>query len=211
MKFCSASTIVNAAFNFVIFTSKKYNIDESHSLKHSIDVFNFANKIYNSEVRKSPFLQEQKDIIHVSAILHDMCDKKYMNEGDGVVNINKYMETYMPQTELKVVSDIISTMSYSKVRKSGYPNLGEYQLAYNIVREADLLSAYDVDRCLIYQLMHENYTYSDSLKLVYDLFENRVLKYREDKLFITNYSKSKSYDLHTKALEDIAEMKKIQL
>jgi len=211
MKLCSASTIVNAAFNFVIFTSKKYNIDESHSLKHSIDVFNFANKIYNSEINKSPFLLEQKDIIHVSAILHDMCDKKYMNEGDGVLNINKYMEPYMPQTELKVVSDIISTMSYSKVKKNGYPNLGNYQLAYNIVREADLLSAYDVDRCLIYQMMHEKFNYSDSLKLVYDLFENRVLKYRGDNLFITNYSKSKSYDLHAKAVEDLLEMKKLIL
>jgi HD superfamily phosphodiesterase len=211
MKLCSASTIVNAAFNFVIFTSKKYNIDESHSLKHSIDVFNFANKIYNSEINKSPFLLEQKDIIHVSAILHDMCDKKYMNEGDGVLNINKYMEPYMPQTELKVVSDIISTMSYSKVKKNGYPNLGNYQLAYNIVREADLLSAYDVDRCLIYQMMHEKFNYSDSLKLVYDLFENRVLKYREDNLFITNYSKSKSYDLHAIAVEDLLEMKKLIL
>jgi hypothetical protein len=211
MKLCSASTIVNAAFNFVIFTSKKYNIDESHSLKHSIDVFNFANKIYNSEINKSPFLLEQKDIIHVSAILHDMCDKKYMNEGDGVLNINKYMEPYMPQTELKVVSDIISTMSYSKVKKNGYPNLGNYQLAYNIVREADLLSAYDVDRCLIYQMMHEKFNYSDSLKLVYDLFENRVLKYRGDNLFITNYSKSKSYDLHAIAVEDLLEMKKLIL
>ena len=211
MKLCSASTIVNAAFNFVIFTSKKYNIDESHSLKHSIDVFNFANKIYNSEINKSPFLLEQKDIIHASAILHDMCDKKYMNEGDGVLNINKYMEPYMPQTELKVVSDIISTMSYSKVKKNGYPNLGNYQLAYNIVREADLLSAYDVDRCLIYQMMHEKFNYSDSLKLVYDLFENRVLKYRGDNLFITNYSKSKSYDLHAKAVEDLLEMKKLIL
>ena len=211
MKLCSASTIVNAAFNFVIFTSNKYNIDESHSLKHSIDVFNFANKIYNSEINKSPFLLEQKDIIHASAILHDMCDKKYMNEGDGVLNINKYMEPYMPQTELKVVSDIISTMSYSKVKKNGYPNLGNYQLAYNIVREADLLSAYDVDRCLIYQMMHEKFNYSDSLKLVYDLFENRVLKYRGDNLFITNYSKSKSYDLHAKAVEDLLEMKKLIL
>ena len=211
MKLCSATTIVNAAFNFVIFISKKYNIDESHSLKHSIDVFNFANKIYNSELEKSPFLQEQKDIIHVSAILHDMCDKKYMNEGDGVYNINKYMEPYMPTSELKVVSDIISTMSYSKVKKNGYPNLGEYQTAYHIVREADLLSAYDVDRCLIYQMMHEKFDYSDSLNLVYDLFEKRVLKYREDKLFITNYSKSKSYDLHMKAVEDISEMKKIHL
>ena len=207
MKVYSPASIINAAFNFVILTSKNYNIDESHALKHSIDVFNFANKIYNSEIRTKPVLENHKNIIQVSAILHDMCDKKYMNEGDGVNNINKYMGEYMPSPDLKVISDIISTMSYSKVKKSGFPNLGDHQLAYHIVREADLLAAYDVDRCLIYQMMHEKYSYTDALPLVFDLFDNRVLKYRDDKLFVTNYSKCKSYELHLKALDDIKEMK----
>jgi hypothetical protein len=211
MKLYSPSTIINAAFNFVILTSKNYNIDESHALKHSIDVFNFANKIYNSEITTAPILANQKNIIQVSAILHDMCDKKYMNEVDGVYNINKYMEEYMSSSDLKVISDIMSTMSYSKVKKSGFPDLGDHQLAYHIVREADLLAAYDVDRCLIYQMMHDNYNYTDSLQLVYDLFETRVLKYRDDKLFVTNYSKCKSLELHLKALDDLKNMKNIYL
>jgi hypothetical protein len=119
------------------------------------------------------------------------------------------MEEYMPSGDLKVISDIISTMSYSKVKKNGFPNLGDNQLAYHIVREADLLAAYDVDRCLIYQMMHDNYNYTDSLQLVYDLFENRVLKYSEDKLFVTNYSKCKSYELHLKAVDDLKDMQNI--
>jgi hypothetical protein len=98
-------------------------------------------------------------------------------------------------------------MSYSKVKKYGYADLGEYQLAYHIVRESDLLSAYDVDRCLIYQMTHENYNYADSLLCVVDLFEKRVLKYREDNLFITEYSKNKSLILHEQAKTEIDAIK----
>ena len=44
-------------------------------------------------------------------------------------------------------------MSYSKVNKNGFPELGNYQLCYNIVREADLLASYNIDRCIIYQMI----------------------------------------------------------
>ena len=203
MKLQYVNNILNAAFNYVILTSKNYNIDESHSLKHSIEVFNYASKIYDSEINKNILLEKQKEVIQMSAILHDMCDKKYMDEKVGIQNMNNYMKDLMNPTDLRVVSDIISTMSYSKVKKYGYPNLEEYQLAYHIVREADLLSAYDVDRCLIYQMMHEKYNYVDSLRCVVDLFEKRMLKYREEGLFITEYSKNKSFVLHEQAKTEI--------
>ena len=38
--------IINLLFEFVMDTCNKYNIDESHGLKHSIDVFNYASKLY---------------------------------------------------------------------------------------------------------------------------------------------------------------------
>ena len=209
MKVYNLPKLINAAFSFVILTSKNYNIDESHSLKHSMDVFNNANKIYDYEVKNNLYLEKQKDIIQVSAILHDMCDKKYMDEKIGVQNINYHMRDYMSEKELDIVSNIISTMSYSKVKKNGYPNLGEYQLAYHIVREADLLSAYDVDRCTIYQMEHDNSNYVDSLQKVIKLFENRVLKYREDNLFETEYSKERSLFLHEQSEKDIVYFKKL--
>ena len=210
MRVSNLPKLINAAFNFVILTSKNYNIDESHSLKHSMDVFNNANKIYDSEVKNNLYLEKQKTIIQVSAILHDMCDKKYMDEKVGVQNINYHMSEHMPQKELDIVSNIISTMSYSKVKKNGYPDLGEYQMAYHSVREADLLSAYDVDRSTIYQMQHDNYNYVDSLQKVIELFKNRVLKYIDDDLFITNYSKEKSLFLHQQSEKDILYLKNLQ-
>jgi HD superfamily phosphodiesterase len=203
MKVMNFVTLINQAFRFVIQTSQEYCIDESHALKHSMEVFNFANNIYESELRSYPHLSDQREIISLAAIVHDMCDKKYMNETIGIINIKNYMKDYLPEEELEVVTSIISGMSYSTVKKKGYPDLGKYQHAYHIVREADLLAAYDFDRSVIFNIMRNKCNYVDSLYESKELFEKRILNYRKDKLFITNYSKNKSVLLHKKAISDI--------
>jgi len=206
MKVMNFVNLINQAFRFVIQTSQEYHIDESHSLKHSLEVFNYANTIYESEVVKFPQLEIHREIISLASIVHDMCDKKYMNEDSGVENMNKYMKDYILPEDLKVVSDIIKTMSYSKVKINGYPDFGDYQLAYHIVREADLLAAYDLDRCIIYRMMHSKFNYTDALTESKELFENRILNYRKDKLFVTFYSKNKSLLLHRKAVKDVEKL-----
>lgn len=204
MRIMSVLKTVNHAFTFVTRITKIFNIDESHALKHSMEVYNYANKIYKSECSSNPYLENQLEIICASAILHDMCDKKYMAENDGVMLIKNHMRNFMTEQHVSVVQDIITTMSYSKVKVNGFPNLGEYQLAYHIVREADLLTSYDIDRCIIFGMYKENLDYEHSLKRSIDLFNNRVLKYRDDNLFVTEYSKRVSKKLHKKALEDIS-------
>ena len=196
-----SSILLNRAFQYVLLTSNKYNIDESHSIKHSLEVLNNANNIYKSELNKNSYLTEQYDIICMAAILHDMCDKKYMNEAHGICEMKSYMNDYIPNDRLDIISTIIQTMSYSTVRLKGYPQLANYQLAYHIVREADLLSAYDIDRCIIYGLMVEKLSYTDSIIRSKELFKNRILKYREDDLYITTYSKNLSLKLHQTAIE----------
>lgn len=207
----SLANIVNHAFNYVILTSKLYNIDESHALKHSMDVFHTTNKIYNLEVQKFPYLETHREIIYSAAILHDMCDKKYMSEEKGVENMKIYMCDFMTETDLDISSKIISSMSYSTVKKNGYPHLKEYQLAYNIVREADLLTSYDVDRCIIYGLMVANLTYDEAVKRAVELFDKRTFKYRSDNLFTTDYALYESSVLHKKALVDIEYLQNLQL
>lgn len=207
MKVMNFVNLINQAFRFVIQTSHEYNIDESHSLKHSIEVFNYANTIYESELVKLPSLKKHREIISLASIVHDMCDKKYMDEDYGIANMNKYMKDYILPEELEIVSGIIKTMSYSKVKKNGYPDFGEHQLAYHIIREADLLAAYDLDRCIIYKLMRDSSSnYTDALIESKNLFENRILNYRKDKLFVTSYSKNKSLLLHRNALKDVEKL-----
>ena len=195
--------IITRAFDLVILLSKKFNIDESHSLKHSMEVYNFALQIYESELEMNPYLEEQKDIIILAAILHDTIDKKYVDEQTGLDEIRKHMEDHVSSEKLDIIFQIITTMSYSTVKKNGYPVLNEHQLAYHIVREADLLAAYDIDRCIIYAMYKKNMVYSDAVKVATTLFDDRVFKHRTDKLFVTNYSKKLSKHLHKKAKKDV--------
>ena len=206
----SLMNLINRGFRYVVETSDVYKIDESHALKHSMEVYGFAKKIYNSELSKNPYLEEQKEIIYLAAIGHDMCDKKYMDEKQGILQYKNYLYQQMRPNDLEVMGNIIGTMSYSKVKVNGYPNLEEFQLAYHIVREADLLSAYDIDRCVIYGMYVEKLEYDAALKRAIELFESRILKYISDNLFVTQYSKKESLKLHKKAEQELDFLKKIK-
>ena len=197
------SNLYNTLFNYVILTSKLYNIDETHSLKHSMDVFYFANKLYETELNKNHYLLNQKIIIDTGAILHDMCDKKYVNEEIGINRIKDYMNSFIEEKDLNITLKIISTISYSTVMKNGFPDLGEYQLAYDIVREADLLASYDYERCIMYQIYKNNNSYTESVNIAKKLFEERMFKYNKDNLFKLDYSKKLSLELHMNALKKI--------
>jgi HD superfamily phosphodiesterase len=201
--------LLSYLFNYVIITSKLFDIDETHSLKHSMDVFYFTNKIYDSVILNNTYLEDQKKIIYTSAILHDMCDKKYMDEKFGMDKISKYMKDQITDNEIDITLKIVSTMSYSTVKKNGFPDLGEYQMAYNIVREADLLASYDFDRCVMYQMLKNKDNYKDSIENAVKIFENRVFKYNDDKLFLIDYSKKISKKLHNSSLKRIDNLLKI--
>jgi len=202
------ANITDKCFQFIIETSVKYNIDESHALKHSMQVLNFAKDIYSKEILKFPDLIRHKDIIYISALLHDMCDKKYVeDEYNSLQRLKDYMCIYVAENKLDVIVSIIATMSYSKVKNDGYPLLGEYMKAYHIVREADLLAAYDTERCIIYAMMKERRKYSDAVERCINLFNVRVLKYISDDLFTTEYGITKARELHENAIAEINKLK----
>jgi len=183
-------SLYTTLFNFVLCTIAKYNIDESHGLSHSMNVLHNAHTLYQSELKRNPYLEDQEKIIYSSAILHDMCDNKYMDVENGLNEINNVLTSDLSQEEINIVKTIINTMSYSKVKKQGFPSMGNYQLAYHIVRESDLLAAYDFDRCMIY---HMNKNDSDVRKAFHnaeELFDNRVMRHHEDNLLVTEYSQS---------------------
>jgi hypothetical protein len=193
-------------FHYVLLCCQKYGIDESHGLPHAMNILLYANHIYEEEVIQHPIIKEHEKIIYVSAILHDMCDKKYMNEADGLKEIQTYLQYTVPfenqltPKEMESVSKIISTMSYTKVKRVGFSNLGEYQRSYHIVREADLLCAYDFDRCMIYNMKTSGTDIKDAFQNAEDLFQSRVLQHINDNLFFTRYSIREAPTLHTGAL-----------
>jgi len=198
-------------FNFIHRISSYFNIDESHGVIHSMNTVNFAYSIYESEKYLSPHIIPQEEVIITAALLHDMCDSKYVEVDTGLSTIHYFLNhaTNMSKPEVDATIEIMNTMSYSKVKKSGFPDLGEYQLAYHIVREADLLTAYDFDRSMIFHMRKNKSNVLEAYHNAVDLFNTRVLKHNEDKLFTTRYSKEKSQVLHREALTRILRWKRL--
>ncbi len=201
--------LFNDLSRFILTTSSKYKIDETHNISHSMNVLHHAHNIYKNEMRLHPILTEHKNIIYISATLHDMCDNKYMNETEGLEQICEFLESTVNVEETNAISAIISTMSYSKVKTYGFPDLGIYQSAYHIVREADLLSAYDFDRCVIYDMKVNNKSFDESFYRAEELFRTRVFKHSDDNLFTTGYALTHSTILHNQALDRIQNWKNI--
>jgi HD superfamily phosphodiesterase len=201
--------LLSTLLKFVKLNSIKYNIDESHGLGHSMEVLFNAHQIYSANVFKYPSLKDQEPVIYTSAIIHDMCDKKYINQTEGIHEINKLLNYKMNIAEIGMTNKIISTMSYSNVKRNGFPDLGNYQLAYHIVREADLLAAYDFDRSIIYHMYKTEGDFFKSYANALEIFEDRVLQHHTDELFITDYSKQKGLELHKNAIIQIQSWKKI--
>jgi|TARA_B110000114_G_C15098071_1_gene403000 hypothetical protein len=134
-----------------------------------------------------------------------MCDNKYVCEKEGLERIEDFLIPLIGNKKTLVVKDIISSMSYSKVKVHGYPELGDYQLAYHIVRESDLLTAYNIPRSIVYNMLNLETTYSDSMMPVNSLFKSRMLQHINNKLFITDRSKTLAESLHDKLERDIAD------
>lgn len=198
----------NDLFTFVLMISSKYNIDSSHSEKHSMDVLHFADENYRNQLKDFPYLEKQKNVIYTAAILHDMCDKKYMKQDEGIKEIEGFLKYSLNPEELYYTKRIIETMSYSTVKKNGYPDLGNYQLAYHVVRESDLLASYDFDRSMIYH-MNKGNNITESYHNALELFNNRVFNYNTDKLLWSNYSQQKSVFLSGIAIRRILSWNRI--
>jgi HD superfamily phosphodiesterase len=175
-------------FNIVLMTISKYKIDESHGIIHAMNVLHNCDHLIDSVIQKQPEIEEHRKIIYSAAILHDMCDKKYMNEDEGMKEIKSYIYDSISNTELDVMENIVSTMSYSKVKKKGFPELGQYQTAYHVVREGDLLAAYDFDRCMIYHMTQNDANVHSAFQDAYNLFQTRIFKHQEDGLLLFPYS-----------------------
>ena len=175
-------------FNVVLMTISKYKIDESHGIIHAMNVLHNCDHLIDSVIQEQPEIEEHRKIIYSAAILHDMCDKKYMNEDEGIKEIKSYIYDSISNNELDVMENIVSTMSYSKVKKKGFPDLGQYQKAYHVVREGDLLAAYDFDRCMIYHMTQNNTDVHSAFQDAYNLFQTRIFKHQEDGLLLFPYS-----------------------
>jgi len=187
----------------------KLKIDESHGLLHSMEVLNNAHEIYESELKKNPDIIKYENIIYISAAIHDMCDKKYIKEEDIIKEIEVFLEQEISKEDCEIIIKIITTMSYSTVKKNGFPILYDKQIAYHIVREADLLASLNFDRCISYKMLKLDSNIYEAFNDANNLFNERMFRHSIDNLYITDYSKNKDLILQNIAHTRINNWKKI--
>jgi len=188
---------------FVAMQSLKYNIDATHGMAHSMNTLYYADKIFCSEVAIRPELAPWENVVYTSAFLHDMCDGKYMDKDTGVQELRAMMKDKMSDAEVDAVLQIVGTMSYSYIQENGFPEFPpDLQAAYHIVREADLLTSYEVDRSILY---HLHKMPQPDMRTAFananELFAFRVLTLRSRNYFTTKVGKQESEVLEPQAME----------
>lgn len=205
---------LNKIFKFITTTCHLYKIDESHGVRHSMDILRTTKNIVNEEYSLCPYLRNKEHIIYTSALLHDMCDDKYFKNNEGqnrVIDFLKHNDYF--DSDIDDIMRIINTMSYSKIKKYGFQfkenESEEFKKMYHIVREADLLCAYDVERCLLYDLYARDNDFTVSYKRAYDLFQIRMFKHFDDNLFTTIYALREGRKMHKESEERLIEIKKL--
>lgn len=169
-------------FNFIEQQCTKYKIDKSHGSKHAWGTALTAKKLLKTLANVTE--QEERVAIY-SAALHDTCDSKYCPIQEATNEIRGFLLgiQWAPE-EVEAVLSIITTMSYSKLKKNvkegiiEYPEHGEWMRAYHVARNADLLEGYIVARCVLYnQHIYPEKTEDEHWERATQLFNERVFTY----------------------------------
>ena len=173
---------MDPVYAFVEQMCSKYGIDESHGVNHAKDCVQFAIQLLDDTIS-----EDQRTVILYAAAVHDTVDKKYVPIEKATNEVRTFFESLRLEPELiQAILNIITTMSYSYLtkRKSeglSFPDHGIWQHAYHIVRHADLLCAYRVERCFQYQNhIMPGRPEADSWVAVKKIFDIRVFKYISD-------------------------------
>ena len=169
-------------FDFIHRQCLKYEIDESHGLKHAKGTYLRANEILKS---LDEVTDEERKMTLYAAALHDTCDSKYTPVDEAANEIAYFLrsEMWSPE-EIVALIRIVTSMSYSKLKKSviskqiDFPSHGRWQRAYHVARHADLLEGYIVARCILYNIhLFPEKLMAEHWKRARELFDDRVFTY----------------------------------
>jgi len=191
---------------------KEYNIDESHDLQHSVRCVQWVHRLADAEPTLTTL---ERHVAVYAAALHDMCDHKYTDVPFACRRIHAWLRSNGWTEELaNVILQIITTMSYSRLRAARvdgrivYPNHGRWQMVYHIVRHADLLEGYRVNRCYWYQKhVMPDITEDECWAKVAELFQRRTLNYVQDGWIFLDSALQYTDSLASDARRRIAERK----
>lgn len=162
--------------------SLKGNIDDSHNHLHAKEVLFWANIL----VRKEKVRDEQELLmIGRCALLHDMMDHKYTDFSDRV---REHLECFHSIDDVDYMMDRMKAMSYHKIVRSDgfvvmpYPDTDR---VFHIVREADLLSSFNIARMVEFRLRNKDLSDDEIRRDVLDVYSTRMGTLCEKGLFTT--------------------------
>lgn len=168
-------SLVPVVERFVQEKTHQYRIDYSHDIHHSWRVVELGSLIADREYH---FNHAQKEVLYLAGMLHDMCDPKYTPWAHAVLDVSNFLKNrcYTSMMVHDGVMNIITSMSYSQVVQPDgslrFPpwlwKEKNFKEVYHTVREADLLTSYDLKRMVHYK--------HDKLGLVYssDIYQDIV-------------------------------------
>jgi len=175
---------MESLFLFIEDMCKRHNIDESHGIKHAKGTMLRAHQLISMMPEMD---QDERRMALFAAALHDMCDHKYTDVKESSKEIRYWLiwRGWINE-DADALIKIITTMSYSKLKDNfangqGYPDHGKWQMAYHVARHADLLEAYVVARCILYDRhKYPERTEDQHWLRAEELFKTRVFTYVTD-------------------------------
>jgi HD superfamily phosphodiesterase len=196
---------------FALDTIAEYQMDDSHGLTHFINVTKYASIILNEyrcrEIIPGLTKAAETTLILDAAFVHDLIDKKYMDEAEGVARLRQFLDSidYHPG-HINYIITIITSMSFSKRHArmiAGLPAIepGPVALATAIVADADQLDAYDLRRIVAFQYSAHGRSVTSTQERrnwIKTIIVNRVLLYR-DKYMSTEIARRLAAPLHETA------------
>lgn len=195
----SFTTLINHSLSIIKYHSNIYKIDDSHNHIHSKEVL-----YYTNEILKNEYVSLTKDEIYIvvlASLFHDVIDSKYVSESNiqkKNLLMNYLSELLVPDYIFNEIWFIINNMSYSKTIKYDkylepyyeipkYMESYKYKKLFDIVRNADLLSSYNLKRSFEFNYYKKNdkkedFDMIDIYNEVLSLYHRRMKKLRKNKI-----------------------------
>lgn len=200
---CSHGQGLLSSYRLVYRLGRHFGVDDSHNHVHSKEVMFWAGAILENLSKNMNITLSQRLCIGHCALLHDVLDKKYLDNTsypmvyDRVYNhLSKH---FFSGGTARHMMEIMTGLSYSKTvspdpQGGGHATVRfpswiqdkpEWFTIYHIVREADLLSAYNIARMVEYRLSKfPAMSESDMRQDIRDMFYSRMDRMIEMGLFV---------------------------
>ncbi len=231
---CDMKTKINKVIKLIIKKFEEKKVDDSHGLYHAFNIMINIMKIIDKLDDKN-ISDEYIFISLISGLVHDVIDYKYSNylggnkeEQEMEILSKELSEIGIKTEQITNIQEIITNMSYSKIKKNGVKEELQQYLPFNIVVTADLLCGYDVERCMIYNYnkildesqrnsgvfindLNNSGIFVSVYNHTYKLFEERALKHITNGEIRINSSTEFAFELSSNAIEKLAKYKIMEL